>query len=103
MATSVEVSYVTQRRAEHPPHERIEGIGGIWNYKPWRMSEEYAIREVERTVYKQWDFCVSVAGLTLPLIVAEHKGRKYLTTAEGIDVLLDLPAMPRELVAECVK
>jgi hypothetical protein len=75
MATSVEVSYVTQRRAEHPPHERIERIGGIWNYKPWRMSEEYAIREVERTVYKQWDFCVSVADLTLPLIVAEHKGR----------------------------
>jgi hypothetical protein len=102
MATLIEVSYVTLSSAEHPPHERIEVIGGIWNCRPWHMSEECAIREAERSVYKQWDFCVTVAGRTLPLVVAEHEGRKYLTTPEGIGVLLDLPAMPRELVARCV-
>jgi hypothetical protein len=95
MTERVQVQCVT-KRDRHNPHERIEGIGGAHNGKPWYLSEDEAIRAIESSS-PRWQFFTFVNGREATVIVASHGGRKYLkTTADGYEPnnLLALTACP---------
>ncbi len=83
-----EVTCINKRGSHYDPHERIEYIGSQAN---WRLPEDSAIRRIETG---QDSFYVTVAGRSVDVIVATHRGRKYLkTTADGYapNNLLSLP------------
>ncbi len=95
MAERVQVQCVTKRDRRNP-HERIEGVGGMQSGKPWYLSEDQAIREIEAPA-PRWMFFTRVNGREAVVIVAVHNGRKYLkTTADGYEPnnLLALSACP---------
>ena len=69
-----EVTCINKRGDHYDPHERIEFIG---QQASWKISEDRAIRRIESG---QDSFYVSVGGRTVDVIVAVHKGRKYLKT-----------------------
>ncbi len=83
----LQVTCITKRGGHYEPHERIQAIGG----SGWRKSEDQAIREIETNVNS---FFVSVSGRIVDVVVAVHRGRKYLkTTADDYapNNLLSLP------------
>ncbi|KRP85882.1 hypothetical protein AOQ72_04390 [Bradyrhizobium yuanmingense] len=95
MATDVQVQCITKHPSHHDPHARIQGIGGVHNGQRWWMTEDDAIRHIENGTYS---FFVMVNGRRVDVVVAQHKGRKYLkTTADGYapNNLLNLPECPR--------
>lgn len=98
MATFVEISFVKKRNNELDPHARIEGLGGLFNNKPWYMSERNIIAEAEKPDAKKvWNFYVSVEGEMVPVVVGSREGRKYLKIhAEDYQstALLGLPEFP---------
>src|SRR5271165_4799391 len=98
MPTPVEVSFVKMRDdvLSRPP--RIEGLGGIFRDRPWYMSERNLIVEAEQPeATRTWNFFLWSGGKAVPLIVAIHDGRKYLTTpgenarSAKLDALPPLP------------
>ena len=69
-----EVNCIIKRPSHYDPHERIQEIG----YKgTWRMAEDDAIKAIEG---RTESFYVNVSGNAVVIIVATHKGRKYLKT-----------------------
>ena len=98
MAVDVQVSCI-RKRDHHSPHERIEGLGGAHNGKPWYMLELKIIAELEKPDNtRQWNFYTLVNGHKAWVIVAVRDGRKYLkTTADRYEEnnLLDLPDCPK--------
>jgi hypothetical protein len=93
MASRHQVSCIN-KRIHGDPHERIENIGGVSDGKQWKLSEDEAISGIESG---KWAFYVSVGGRSVDVVVAAHKGRKYLkTVADGYapDNLLSLPECP---------
>lgn len=82
------------KRHHHEPHERIISVGGVLHEKRWKISEEDAIRDIERG---DWGFYTSVNGKSTWVVVADHNGRKYLKSqADGYEPnnLLNLPECP---------
>ena len=105
MPTPVEVSYVKLRTDVPGGLSRIEGLGGIFRDRPWYMSERNLIAEAQHPEDRRtWNFYVSIGGRSVPLAVAVHDGRKYLTTL-GEDAfsatLLALPPMPLGWAEHC--
>ena len=98
MADSVQVSCI-RKRQHHNPHERIEGLGGVYSGKRWYMEEGDIIAELERpAATRRWNFYTSVNGHAAWVIVAVHNGRKYLKTEpDGYhqNNLLDLDECPK--------
>jgi hypothetical protein len=90
-----QVTCIKKRGNHYDAHERISAIGGKnSNGSNWSMSEDDAIRAIEG---KKEDFYVSVNGRSVDVVVALHKGRKYLKTdPDGYspDNLLSLPECP---------
>lgn len=105
MPTPVEVSFVKMRDdvLSRPP--RIEGLGGIFRDRPWYMSERNLIVEAEQPeATRAWNFFLWSGGEAVPLIVAVHDGRKYLTTPgkKGeSEMLLGLPPLPVGWMERC--
>jgi hypothetical protein len=90
MPIPVEVS-VIQRNGD-----RIERLGGMWRDRPWSMSAENMIREIERLDdLRQWDFFVMVAGRPMPVIVSSESGHKHLTAADRPYALMSLTVVER--------
>jgi Protein of unknown function (DUF3892) len=86
-----QVTCITKRPAHYDPHERIQAFGG----RGWYKVEDDVIRDIERGANSYY---VSVAGRHAQLVVAIHRGRKYVkTTADGYapDNLLALPECRR--------
>jgi hypothetical protein len=82
-----QVTCISKRGNHHHAHERISSIGG----SGWKLSEDDAIKTIEGG---KDEFYVSAGGRTVDVVVATHKGRKYLkTTADSYspDNLLSLP------------
>jgi hypothetical protein len=98
MPTPVEVSFVKVRADLPSRPRRIEGLGGIFRDRPWYMSERNVIVEAEQPeATRAWNFFVMSGDEAVPLIVAVHDGRKYLTTPgeNGPSAKLDaLPPLP---------
>jgi hypothetical protein len=105
MATPVEVSFVKISDDLLLRRRRIQGLGGIFCHRPWYMSEQCLIAEAERPeATRAWNFYVQNGTEALPLIVAVHAGRKYLTTP-GEDAespkLIGLPPLPPAWERQC--
>ena len=82
------VNCINKRGDHYDPHERIEYIG---EQGKWRISESAAIRRIESG---QDSFFTYVGRQEAEIIVATHRGRKYLKTlADGYapNNLLALP------------
>jgi hypothetical protein len=93
MSTRVEIQCIA-KRDRHSPHERIEGVGGFHNGKPWYLSEDQAIAGVKNRTYS---FYTNVNGRAVDVIVAVHERREYLKTmADGYEPnnLLSLSSCP---------
>jgi hypothetical protein len=76
------------------PHERIKNIGGVTGGERWKVSEDEAISGIESG---KWAFFVNVGGKQVDVVVASHKGRKYLKTVPdnyAPNNLLSLPECP---------
>jgi uncharacterized protein DUF3892 len=87
----LQVICITKRPSHYDPHERIQALGG----RNWYRTEDEVIREIERGTNSYY---VSVAGRHAQVVVASHRGRKYLrTTADDYapDNLLALPECGR--------
>jgi hypothetical protein len=100
MRTPVEISFVKVREDLPSEPRRIEGLGGIFRDRPWYMSERNVIAEAEKPeAIRAWNFYLRNGAHTVPLIVAIHDGRKYLTTPgeNGRSAkLLALPPLPTD-------
>lgn len=73
-----QVTCIVKKGDHYDPHERIQYIG---QQGSWMLSEDSAIKRIESG---QDSFFVSVNGKEVDIIVASHKGRKYLkTTADS--------------------
>jgi hypothetical protein len=98
MPTPVEISFVKVRDDVPSRPRRIEGLGGMFRDRPWYMSERYLIVEAEQPeATRAWNFFLRSGGEAVPLVVAVHNGRKYLTTPgeNGPSAKLDaLPPLP---------
>ena len=75
------------------PHERIQNVGGFTD-KHWKISVDAAIAYIETD---EWSFYTHEGGKVAEVVVATHKGHKYLkTVADNLqpDNLLALPECP---------
>jgi len=96
MAIVLKVTWVDQAdRLEL--HQRVEHIGGDSLACPWRHTREQAIDFIERG---QFCYYLESGIRTLRLDVGQAEdGTKYLKVdRESIQLLLDLPPMPKELL-----
>jgi hypothetical protein len=86
------------KRDRQDPHERIEGLGGVYGGKRWYMREEDIILELEKpNATREWNFYANVDGHSAWVIVAEHNNRKYLKTQNddySPDNLLSMDSCP---------
>jgi hypothetical protein len=88
-----QVSCINKTR-HSDPHLRIRNIGGVANGRRWRLSEDEAIRKIERG---SSSFFVRVGNRRVEVVVAKHQGRKYLKTrpdSSRKNNLLSLPECP---------
>lgn len=87
-----QVTCINKRGNHYNPHERISSIGGTnSDNSRWKLSENKAIQSIEDGKY---EFYVRINSRSVNIIVAVHKGRKYLKTeADGYSPnnLLSLP------------
>jgi Protein of unknown function (DUF3892) len=73
------------------PHHRILAIGGGSSVHRWTVSQEDAIRGIERN---DWEFYIYRQGKIMSVVVAERDGEKYLKAtcdSEQPEMLLTLP------------
>ncbi|MCI5147613.1 MAG: DUF3892 domain-containing protein [Candidatus Electrothrix sp. AR3] len=78
------------------PHEKIEGIGGLTFVTDWYFTVDQAISKIESGIF---EFCASVNGKSVDVIIATHNGHKYLKTkADGRheNSLLGLAEYPQQ-------
>jgi hypothetical protein len=105
MPTPVEVSFVKLRDDVLARPPRIEGLGGTFRDRPWYLSERNLIVEVEQPeATRAWNFFLWSGGEAVPLIVAVHDGRKYLTTPGKngeSGPLFELPRLPAGWMERC--
>ena len=92
MASSHRIDCVTKRNRSNP-HERITHVGGAnSDGSRWKLSQEDAIRDIERGKYA---FYVVVNSRRVDVVVAVSRyGNKYLkTVADDVQPnnLLSLP------------
>lgn len=85
MAQSVEISCIN-RRTRTDPHERISHVGGLNDDgTPWKLTLDDAIAGIENGT---WAFWTKGGGRVAHVVIARHKGHKYLKT-EADDVQPD--------------
>jgi hypothetical protein len=105
MPTPVEISFVKLCDDVPGRPRRIEGLGGIFRDRPWYMSERDLIAEAERPeAARAWSFYVWNGDEAVPLTVAAHDGRKYLSTpGENVQSakLVALPRLPPAWAKRC--
>jgi len=81
MAESVQVSCIT-KRIHNDPHERIQGLGGMHNSKPWYQIEADIIAEFEKPeTIRRWNYYTSVNGRSVWIIIASHNCLLYTSDA----------------------
>ena len=89
--TTVQIQCIN-KTDRYNAHERIRYVGGIHNNERWKLSQEDAIKSIERSEFR---FYVSVNGKSVWVIVAvSAHGNKYLKTendGEQPNNLLSLP------------
>src|ERR1700677_3024577 len=72
-----QVTCINKRGRGYEAHELIHAIGGVDRFIRWRRLESEVIRDIEAN---RVGYYVSVGGRSVWLVVAVHKGRKYLKT-----------------------
>lgn len=83
----LQVTCITKRPSHLDPQERIQALGGVG----WYKAEDEVIREIERGANS---YCVDVGGRTVQVVVATHRGRKYLKTTVDALPQNNLLALP---------
>jgi hypothetical protein len=77
MAQRVQISCINKTDRLNP-HERIQFIGGVnGDGSRWKMSLNNAIQSIKDDKYS---FYVSVNGVSVDVIIADHTGHEYLKT-----------------------
>jgi hypothetical protein len=57
----------------------------MWRDRPWYLSEQNLIWEIERPDDKRhWDFYVQAGDRQLPVIISSAGGSKYLMTEPAL-------------------
>lgn len=90
MAVKLQITCIEKSASLDPAH-RIVSIHGGGAAHRWAVSQEDAIRGIERN---DWEFYVYRHGEIMNVVVAERDGEKYLKAvcdAEQPEVLLSLP------------
>jgi hypothetical protein len=90
MPVKLQITCIDKTVSEDPAH-RIVGIHGGSSGHHWMVSQEDAIRGIERN---DWEFYVYSQGKIVNIVVAERDGEKYLKAtcdADQPDFLLTLP------------
>jgi hypothetical protein len=90
MPVKLQITCIDKSASEDPAH-RIAGIHGGRSGHHWTVSQEDAIRGIERN---DWEFYVYRQGKIVNIVVAERDGEKYLKAtcdADQPDFLLGLP------------
>ena len=94
MAAEFEIKCINKLDRQNP-HERILNVGGFANGKPWKISQQDAVKYIEEDRYS---FYVQKAGKKVKVIVARSQyGHKYIKTeadGEHPNNLLSLPECP---------
>jgi hypothetical protein len=73
------------------PYRSITHVGGGVPGSSWKQAQKQTIDEIEAGTY---EYYVDVGGREIDVMVAEHKGHKYIKTRpDGVDPnnLLSLP------------
>jgi hypothetical protein len=98
MPTPVSVSCLIRLPHVATGDVEIGGLGGMFNGRPWHLSEANIIAEVEKPVSRrQWDFFLSHGNQKFPIVVIVRNGRKCLAATADSDrsnILLSLPECP---------
>ena len=80
------------RAYSHDPHERVDAIGGVNSDRTrWRLSQTAAIAAIEAGTDM---FFMKTTDAAVKLVVATHRGEKYLESERENthpDDLLSLP------------
>jgi len=71
---NVHVSCI-RKRQHHNPHERIEGLGGVYKGERWYLTEDDIIAELEKpSATRRWDFYTKVNGHVAWLLLMSAEG-----------------------------
>lgn len=90
MAVKLQITCI-DRSESTDPHHRILSIGGGSSSYRWTVSQEDAIRGIERN---DWEFYIYQQGRVMNVVIAERDGEKYLKAtcdADQPETLLTLP------------
>jgi Protein of unknown function (DUF3892) len=90
MSVKLQITCI-DRSDNSDPHQRILAIGGGSTEHRWVVSQEDAIRGIEKN---DWEFYIYREGKIVNVVVAERDGNKYLKAmcdADQPECLLSLP------------
>lgn len=90
MPVKLQITCIDKSSSMDPAH-RILSLHGGGSGNRWVVSQEDAIRAIERN---DWEFYVYQQGKIVNIVVAERDGEKYLKATSDVDqpdLLLSLP------------
>lgn len=90
MSVKLQITCI-DRSDNSDPHQRILSIGGGSSQHRWVVSQEDAIRGIEKN---DWEFYIYSEGKIVNVVVAERDGNKYLKAtcdSDQPECLLSLP------------
>ena len=91
MPVKLQITNIDKSESLDPAHRILSVHGGGSGHR-WAVSQEDAIRGIERN---DWEFFIYRQGKIMNIVIAERDGEKYLKAtcdSDQPDFLLSLPA-----------